>query len=148
MVKKIEEANNNLFVFLHNRVNALSTSKLFAGLMVILLNISSKFVTVKLSKSMEAYLKYTFSRNVLIFAIAFVGSRDIYVAIFITFLFILFMDYLFNEDSALCILPEDFKKHHIDMIENMDNMSQQTTPPTVEQINQAIKVLSQVRYNT
>jgi hypothetical protein len=64
----------------------------------------------------------------------------------------LFIDYLFNEKSALCILPEDFKKHHIDMIENMDNMSsnqqQPTTPPTIEQINQAIKVLAQVRYNT
>lgn len=141
-----KKANQNLFHFLHNHITALSTSKLFAGLMIILLNISSKFVTIKLSKTMESYLKYTFSRNVLIFAIAYVGSRDIYVAVFITLLFILCMDYLFNEESSLCILPESFKEYHINMIENMDNnTNDKTTPPTIDQINQAIKVLSQVR---
>ena len=146
-IKKVEEVSNNFFVFLHNRINALSTSKIFAGLMIILLNISSKFVTIKLSKSMEAYLKYTFSRNVLIFAIAFVGSRDIYVAIFVTLVFILFMDYLLNEESTFCILPESFKKYHTELVENMENQHAPTSTPTIDQINQAIKVLSQVRYN-
>lgn len=146
-IKKVEEVSNNFFVFLHNRINALSTSKIFAGLMIILLNISSKFVTIKLSKSMEAYLKYTFSRNVLIFAIAFVGSRDIYVAIFVTLVFILFMDYLLNEESTFCILPESFKEYHTELVENMENQHTPTSTPTIDQINQAIKVLSQVRYN-
>jgi hypothetical protein len=148
MGKKIEKASNNLLVFLHNKILALSTSKLFAGMMIILLNISSKFVTIKLSKSMESYLKYTFSRNVLIFAIAFVGSRDIYVATFITLLFILFMDYLLNEESGLCILPDSFKEYHINLVENMENVPKPVSDePTIDQINQAIKVLSRVRYN-
>jgi len=148
--KNVEEASNNLFVFLHNKINALSTSKIFAGIMIIILNISSKFVTIKLSKSMESYLKYTFSRNVLIFAIAYVGSRDIYVATFVTLLFILFMDYLLNENSALCILPESFKEYHINLIENMDNNIplQNSKSPTIDEINNAIKVLSSVRQNT
>ena len=96
---------------------------------------------------MEAYLKYTFSRNVLIFAIAFVGSRDIYVAIFVTLVFILFMDYLLNEESTFCILPESFKEYHTELVENMENQHTPTSTPTIDQINQAIKVLSQVRYN-
>lgn len=99
---------------------------------------------------MESYLKYTFSRNVLIFAIAYVGSRDIYVATFVTLLFILFMDYLLNENSALCILPESFKEYHINLIENMDNNIplQNSKSPTIDEINNAIKVLSSVRQNT
>ena len=148
--QKVDVASNNLFVFLHNKIQAISTSKIFAGIMIILLNVSSKFVTIKVSKSMESYLKYTFSRNLLIFAIAFVGSRDIYVAVFVTLLFILFMDYLLNENSAFCILPDSFKEYHINLIENMDNISPQIAAvekaPTTEQINQAIKVLSRVRY--
>jgi len=143
----------NLLSFLHDKVNALSTSKIFVGIMIILLNISSKFVTIHFSKSMEAYLKYTFSRNVLIFSIAFVGSRDIYVSLFVTLLFILFMDYLLNEDSVFCILPNSFKEYHEKLVENMDTMAKSTiienfqTEPTIEQVNQAILVLSKVRYN-
>lgn len=142
-----EQPSYSILNFVHNHINALNTSKLFAGLMIILLNISSKFVTIKLSKSMEAYLKYTFSRNVLIFAIAYVGSRDIYVALFITLVFIIFMDYLFNENSMFCILPKSFKDYHLNLIETMeDNTANSTLPtPTIEEINKAILVLSSMK---
>jgi len=93
-------------------------SKLFAGLIIITLNISSKFVTIKLSKSMEAYLKYTFSRDVLIFAMAWMGTRDIYIALLMMLLFKLFANYLFNEDSKLCVLPERFTTYHSSLAEN------------------------------
>ena len=49
-------------------VKDLNTSKVFTGLMIITLNIGSRFVNLNLSKSMEAYLKYTFSKQILIFA--------------------------------------------------------------------------------
>ena len=119
----------------------MNNSKLFAGLMIIILNVSSKFVTIKLSKSMEAYLKYTFSRNILIFAIAWMGTRDIYIALGITVLFIVFMDYLLNEDSPYCCLPHDFTDYHLNLAESMTTnekkpeevtnpqQQQQQTPP-------------------
>jgi uncharacterized membrane protein len=94
----------NMFNYVNNHVNSLNNSKLFAGLMIITLNIASKFVTVKLSKSMEAYLKYTFSRQILIFAIAWMGTRDIYIAIIISLVFMVCMDFLFNEESRFCCL--------------------------------------------
>ena len=78
--------------------------------MIITLNIASRFVTIKLSKSMESYLKYTFSKQILVFAIAWMGTRDIYTAFIIMAIFTLCMDYLFNEDSWFCILPETFTK--------------------------------------
>jgi hypothetical protein len=124
----------DIFSLFHNHVKVMNNSKLFAGLMIIILNVSSKFVTIKLSKSMEAYLKYTFSRNILIFAIAWMGTRDIYIALGITVLFIVFMDYLLNEDSPYCCLPNDFTNYHLNLAESMTTndtkLPDNTQPPT------------------
>ena len=120
MKQKIKKNNNfeKILNTLHNTITNINTSKLFAGLMIITLNIASRFVTIKLSKSMESYLKYTFSKQILIFAIAWMGTRDIYVSLLITVLFIIFMDYFFNEDSPFCCLPKSFMEHHINLLDN------------------------------
>ena len=86
--------------------------------MIIVLNIVSRFVNINLSKSVESYLKYTVSRQLLVFSIAWMGTRDIYIATFITVCFIILSEYLFNEDSALCILSEDFQDYHNTVLEN------------------------------
>ena len=70
MKTSFNKSMKNMFSYLHNYVKNVNDSKLFAGLMIITLNIASKFVTIKLSKTMESYLKYTFSKQILIFAIA------------------------------------------------------------------------------
>lgn len=107
----------NSALYLNHKVMSMNGSKLFAGLIIITLNISSKFVTIKLSKSVEAYLKYTFSRDVLIFAMAWMGTRDIYIALLMTLLFNLFANYLLNENSRLCLLPERFTTYHTTLAE-------------------------------
>ena len=38
-------------------LNSLNNSRFFAGLVMIMLNIGSKYVTIELSKSQEQYLK-------------------------------------------------------------------------------------------
>jgi hypothetical protein len=106
---------------IHESVDAANKSKVFAGLMIITLNIASRFVTIKLSKSMESYLKYTFSKQILVFAIAWMGTRDIYTAFVIMLALTLSIDYLFNEDSQFCILPETFTNYHRDLIDNDDD---------------------------
>ncbi len=63
------------------------------------LNISSKYVTLGLSTSQEEFLKYTLGRQILVFAILWMGTRDIVVALILTCVFILFADYLFNDNS-------------------------------------------------
>jgi len=69
---------------------------------------------------MESYLKYTFSRNILIFAICWMGTRDIYISLFMTITFILFVDYILNEQSMFCCMPDKFTKYHIELMETMD----------------------------
>jgi hypothetical protein len=80
MKTTIENSMKNLFDFIHNSIMQINNSKIFAGLMIITLNIASRFVTIKLSKSLESYLKFTFSKQILVFAIAWMGTRDIYIA--------------------------------------------------------------------
>ena len=128
---------SNFLNYIHNTVLSLNSSKIFAGLMIIVLNIGSKFVTIKLSKSMESYLKYTFSKQILVFAIAWMGTRDIYIALIISILFIIVMDYLLNEESPFCCLPESFTNYHVDLLEN-----NQVSP---EDVRKAKEVLEKAR---
>jgi len=101
--------------YIHKHVENVNNSKIFAGLMIIILNIASKFVSFKFSKSIEMYLKHTFSKQLLVFAIAWMGTRDIYIALLITIIFIICMDYIFNEDSMFCCLPESFTNYHLEL---------------------------------
>jgi len=138
MVKKAKTSFLGPFSLLHDHIMTLNNSKIFAGLMIIVLNIASKFVTVKLSKTMESYLKHTFSRDMLVFAIAWMGTRDIYTALIIMLVFILFMDYLLNEESSFCCLPENFTDYHVSLLDNNETVS-------AEQIKQAEEVLEKAK---
>lgn len=122
--KRIKTAKGffKYFIITDEFIKFLNKNTLFIGMMMFVMNISSRFVTIKLSKSMEGYLKYTFSKHILIFTIAFIGTRDLYSALVITILFAIFMDFLFNEDSKYCCLPETFTSHHIALMDNSGNV--------------------------
>lgn len=124
-------------LYFHNYVKIMNGSKMFAGLVVITLNIASRFVTIKLSKSMESYLKFTFSRDVLVFCIVWMGSRDIYIATIFTLLFTFIMDFLLNEESSYCILPETFTTYHTELLDG--------SAPTADEIKNAESVLERVK---
>ena len=114
-------SKNNFYQFflqIDEYIKLLNTNTLFVGLMMFVMNIASRFVTIKLSRSMEGYMKYSFSKDILVFAIAFIGTRDLYWALVITLVFIICMDYLFNEESPVCCLPESFTQKHIQLLES------------------------------
>jgi hypothetical protein len=69
---------------------------------------------------MEAYLKYTFSKQILVFAMAWMGTRDIYIALLITIVFTICIEFLFNEESQFCLLPESFTDYHLDLLDKKD----------------------------
>jgi hypothetical protein len=124
--------SSSVFKDIHHRILDLNTSKMFAGLMIITLNIASKFVTFKFGKSTEMYLKYTFSRQILVFAMAWMGTRDIYVSLGLTLVFIFLFDFLFNENSSLCILPNELKEYYNNMDESISHDDYIKAKTTVE----------------
>ena len=95
---------------LHENLNVINNSKLFTGLIMICLNIGSKFITVKLSPSQEEFMKNYVAREVLIFAVCWMGTRDIITSLMLTFAFFIVTEYLFHEDSSLCVAPSYMKK--------------------------------------
>lgn len=99
----------NVFSFINNHVMYLNNSKFFAGVMMILLNVGSKFITIQFSKSTEEYMKYLLSKQILVFAMAWMGTRDIYAALGLTAVFTILSENLFNEESALCVVPQQYR---------------------------------------
>ena len=131
--------STNIFELLHTYILRLNSSKFFAGIVMLMLNIGSKFITIQLSKSQEAYMKYTLSRQLLIFSIAWIGSRDIYIALGLTAIFVVLADFLFNENSRLCILPNKFKKLNEYIDTDGDGII------STEELNQAISILRKAK---
>jgi hypothetical protein len=89
----------------------INTSKFFAGFVMIMLNIGSKYITIKLSKSQEAYLRNTIARQLLIFSIIWMGTRDVLISIAMTGAFVVLTDHLFNERSPYCVIPGHLRNY-------------------------------------
>jgi hypothetical protein len=125
----------NGFLSLHNVVKNLDNSKLFAGIIMILLNVGSKFITIQFSKSTEEYLKMNIGKQMLVFAMAWLGTREIYAALLLTAAFVILSEHMFNEESEYCVVP---KEHRI--LSKLIDTSEDGVVSEVE-LNEAIKVL-------
>ena len=99
----------NSLDFIHNHIMFLNNSKFFAGVVMILLNVGSKFIAIQFSKSTEEYLKMNVTKQLLVFAMAWMGTRDIYVALVLTAVFTILSDHLFNEESPYCCVPDKYR---------------------------------------
>ncbi len=119
-------------------IDALNNSKFFTGIIMIMLNIGSKFITVKLSDSQEAYIRNYVARELLIFSACWMGTRDIYIAIMLTAAFFVLTQHLFNEESKFCVLPHKYRQFHI-LDKNQDGVVSQ------DEIDSAIKVLKKAK---
>jgi hypothetical protein len=104
---------------------------------MILLNIGSRFVEIKLSDSMESYIKYNIAREVLIFTMAWMGTRDIIVAFLLTAAFVVLSEFLLNSKSKFCLLSNKYKRMNVDT--NQDGII------TDAEINKAIETLEKAK---
>jgi hypothetical protein len=89
--------------------DSLNNNKIFAGVIILIMNICSRYATLELSKSQEYYVKYVFGKQLLLFAIIWMGTRDIFISIVLTILFLILADYLLNDQSKYCIIPSNCK---------------------------------------
>tara|TARA_B110000285_G_C14882081_1_gene494395 strand:+ start:353 stop:811 length:459 start_codon:yes stop_codon:yes gene_type:complete len=128
-----------LLPFLHNVVMTLNSNKFFSGIVMLILNIGSKYITINLSDSQEDYLKNNVSRQILIFAIVFIATKDIYISITLTAAFLVLSDHLFNEESRFYILPKTLKKMNKAIDENDDGDISE------KELNHAIMVLTKAK---
>lgn len=88
---------------------SLNENKLMLGLVMIFMNIASKFIVIELSDTQKELLSNTILRQVLIFCIAFVGTRDVLLSLLLTAIFVILVDGLLHEESPMYILPPSLK---------------------------------------
>ena len=88
---------------------SINDNKLLVGLMMIFMNIGSKFIVIELSETQKELLTSSVLRQVLIFCIAFVGTRDLVLSIILTAAFVILVDGLLHESSPLSILPASIR---------------------------------------
>jgi len=75
----------------------------FIGLMMFILNVGGRFVGLEITKKQEQFFQHPWVRRGLIFAVIFMGTRNIWVSFWGTVVIVLIFGYLFNEHSALCL---------------------------------------------
>uniref|UniRef100_A0A6C0KS85 Uncharacterized protein n=1 Tax=viral metagenome TaxID=1070528 RepID=A0A6C0KS85_9ZZZZ len=78
----------------------------FIGVMMLILNLGGRFISMEVTKKQELFFQHPWVRRILIFTVLFVATRNLWVAFWTTVTVVLFLGYLFNENSALCIFGQ------------------------------------------
>jgi hypothetical protein len=131
----------DVFTYLNTHIMYLNNSKFFAGIVMIILNVCSKFITIQFSKSTEEYLKMTVTKQLMVFSMAWMGTRDIYTALVLTAVFTILSDHIFNEESSMCLVPHKYRILHKLVDTNNDNIVTDT------EVNNAIEILEKANKN-
>ena len=138
--------HSNIFTksinYIHDHILYLNNSKFFAGCIMILLNVGSKFISIQFSRSTEEYLKMSVTKQILVFAMAWMGTRDIYAALGLTAVFVILSDHLFNEESSFCVVPHNYRiLHKLEAAVDTNNDHVVTN----EEISTAIAILEKAK---
>ena len=76
----------------------------FIGIMMLILNLGGRFIAMEISKEQEQFFQHPWVRRFLIFVVLFVATRNLLVSFWLTIIVVLTLGYLFNENSAFCII--------------------------------------------
>ena len=90
-------------------INNLFSAPFLLGLCVLLANIGSRFLVLELSHTQEQFLSGEIMRKIVIFAVAFVATRDVLTSLTLVAAFTAIVSGLFHEDSQFCVLPDAMK---------------------------------------
>lgn len=97
-IKKLKKNNPSV-------MQIINTSPLLAGIAMIILNLGSKYVEFGFSHNQESALKSIITREILIFVMVFTATKDIFLSIILTASFVILSQFIFNEKSKFCIIP-------------------------------------------
>lgn len=91
-------------------VQYLNSDKLFYAFTMLSMNVGSRYVMQDITKLQEKALASTVSKRFILFCMVFVATRDVITSICITFAIVVITQYLFNENSNFCIIPNAIEK--------------------------------------
>lgn len=117
----------------------INQNKILAGIAMLFLNIGARFVNLNLTPKQEILFKKYIRIELFIFSMFWVGSRDIFIAILLTLIYLLFVRILFNDESAYCI-----SKRHMDELYSMIDTNKDNVI-SEQEIKNAIEVLHHMK---
>jgi hypothetical protein len=81
---------------LHHAVGMLNENTFFAGIMLLLLNVGSRYIIHEFSTDEKEYSENILLRRICIFAVCFVGTKDIVTSLILTAGFVILATGLFR----------------------------------------------------
>ena len=81
-------------------ISEMSSNKYFLGIVMIFVNLGSRFLIEELTPDQKKYINTKLFRRIVIFCIFYLGTRDLIAATTLTVIFILFISELFNVDNS------------------------------------------------
>jgi len=87
-------------------IQDLNMNPYLLGIAYITLNLGSRFFVMSVSPAQEAFLQNIFFRPILLFAIMFIGTRNLIVAFWMTLLILISLHFLLNENSSWFVLRD------------------------------------------
>jgi carbamoylphosphate synthase small subunit len=117
-------------------VDALNNNTFLVGIMILLTNLGARYIQLELTRSQEEFLQSEYMRKFMIFAVAFVATRDLVKSLILTGVMTTMLAGPLNERSRYCVLPEKFKN-----AKEEDGKQ----PPTEKEIEKAKDVLRKAK---
>lgn len=84
-------------------IGKIASSPYSLAIAMFALNIGGRFLPFEITKEQEKFLNQPWFRRIIIFMIFFMATRNLITAAWLSFIVILCVGYLLNENSSLCI---------------------------------------------
>ena len=120
-------------------MSKINNSPMLAGIAMLLLNIGSRYIEIGLSKTQEEALRAGLARELLIFAMVYMGTKDVLLSIGMTAAFVVLSEHLLNDEINFCVIPSYMKRLRLEIDLNKDDKV------TDNEIEQAITTLKKAK---
>ena len=138
--KKIKSIfDNKILQSIDITLQKINVNPFFMGICILILNVFSKFVVIELSPNQKIFIKNNLARQVIIFCFLWMGTRNLYISFIMTAVFFILTDFILNENSTFCIIPEKYKKINKVLDKNQDGIIQES------EIDHAINILNKAK---
>lgn len=117
----------------------INTSPFISGIAMLFLNIGSRYIEIGLSKTQEKAIRAGIARELLIFSIIFVATKDVVISILMTAAFFILTEHLFNEKSKFCVASASLRRLNREIDLNGDNIISDA------EVEKAIQILKKTK---
>ena len=91
-------------------IQLLNGSKFFAGIIMLILNLGSKYISLELTHLQEKILGNPWIRKIVLFTVFFTATHEIITSVILTIIALILIKFLLHNDCSYCLIPNIYKK--------------------------------------